>query len=125
VSLKLNIRETNGVTVVDVSGRITMGDGASTLRDALREMAETGHKKILLNLGEATYLDSSGLGVLVSSFASVTNSGGQLKLLNLTMRMRDLLMLTKLYTVFKVYDDEAVAVGSFASPAAAARTSHG
>jgi anti-sigma B factor antagonist len=101
------------VTVVDVSGRITLGEGSSNLRDGIRDLAAKGQRKVLLNLGEVSYIDSSGIGELVSAFTSVTNSGGQLKLLNLTKRVRDLLQITKLYTVFEVYDDEAAAVRSF------------
>jgi anti-sigma B factor antagonist len=97
-----------------VSGRITLGEGSSTLRDALRELAGKGQKKILLNLGDVSYIDSSGIGELVSGFTSVTNSGGQLKLLNLTKRVKDLLQITKLYTVFDVHESEASAVRSFA-----------
>jgi anti-sigma B factor antagonist len=102
------------VSVIDVSGRITLGEGSSTLRDALREMVTKGQKKILLNLGEVSYIDSSGIGELVSAFTTVTNSGGQLKLLNLTKRVKDLLQITKLYTVFDVHETEASAIRSFA-----------
>jgi len=102
------------VSVIDVSGRITLGEGSSTLRDALRGLVTQGQKKILLNLGEVSYIDSSGIGELVSGFTSVTNSGGQLKLLNLTKRVKDLLQITKLYTVFDVHESEASAVRSFA-----------
>jgi anti-sigma B factor antagonist len=113
MSLSINIRQTGDVTIVDVTGRITLGDGASTLRDTIRTMGREGHKKVLLNLGEATYIDSSGLGVLVSGFASITSLGGRLKLLNLNNRARDLLLITKLFTVFEVFEDEALAVRSF------------
>jgi anti-sigma B factor antagonist len=120
VSFNLNIRNANGVTVVDLSGRITLGEGASALRDTLRELAGGGRKDILLNLAEVTFVDSSGIGVLVSSFATLTNAGGQLKLLHLTKRVKDLLVITKLYTVFDVYDDEPAAIRSFrGSPAGA------
>jgi len=102
------------VTVVDVAGRITLGEGSSALRDTLRDMVGQGHKKMLLNLGDVSYIDSSGIGELVSGFTTVTNQGGQLKLLNLTKRVKDLLQITKLYTVFDVHDDEASAVRSFA-----------
>jgi anti-sigma B factor antagonist len=102
------------VSVIDVSGRITLGEGSSTLRDALRGLVTQGQKKILLNLGEVSYIDSSGIGELVSGFTSVTNSGGELKLLNLTKRVKDLLQITKLYTVFDVHESEASAVRSFA-----------
>jgi anti-sigma B factor antagonist len=102
------------VSVVDVAGRITLGEGSSALRDLLREMVGKNQKKILLNLGDVSYIDSSGIGELVSGFTTVTNQGGQLKLLNLTKRVKDLLQITKLYTVFDVHDDEAGAVRSFA-----------
>jgi anti-sigma B factor antagonist len=113
VSVKLNTRQVGDVRVIDVAGRITLGEGSSTLRDALRELVGKNHKKILLNLGEVSYIDSSGIGELVSGFTTVTNSGGQLKLLNLNKRVKDLLQITKLYTVFDVHDDEAGAVRSF------------
>jgi anti-sigma B factor antagonist len=102
------------VSVVDVAGRITLGEGSSALRDLLREMVGKGQKKILLNVGEVSYIDSSGIGELVSGFTTVTNSGGELKLLNLNKRVKDLLQITKLYTVFEVHDDEAAAIRSFA-----------
>jgi anti-sigma B factor antagonist len=99
--------------VVDVAGRITLGEGSSALRDTLREMVSKGQKKVLLNLGEVSYIDSSGIGELVSAFTTVTNGGGQLKLLNLTKRVKDLLQITKLYTVFDVHDSEVTAIRSF------------
>jgi len=102
------------VSVIDVSGRITLGEGSSTLRDALRGLVAQGQKKILLNLGEVSYIDSSGIGELVSGFTSVTNGGGELKLLNLTKRVKDLLQITKLYTVFDVHETETSAIRSFA-----------
>jgi anti-sigma B factor antagonist len=114
VSVKLNTRQVGDVSVVDVAGRITLGEGSSALRDLLREMVGKGEKKILLNLGDVSYIDSSGIGELVSGFTTVTNSGGQLKLLNLNKRVKDLLQITKLYTVFDVHEDEAGAVRSFA-----------
>jgi anti-sigma B factor antagonist len=114
VSVKLNTRQVGDVSVVDVAGRITLGEGSSALRDLMRELVGKGQKKILLNLGEVSYIDSSGIGELVSGFTTVTNSGGQLKLLNLNKRVKDLLQITKLYTVFDVHEDEAGAVRSFA-----------
>jgi anti-sigma B factor antagonist len=102
------------VTVIDATGRITLGEGASTFRDEIRTLAAKGNQKLLLNLGDVSYIDSSGIGELVSGFTTVTNHGGQLKLLGLTKRVKDLLQITKLYTVFEVYDDEAAAVRSFA-----------
>jgi anti-sigma B factor antagonist len=114
VSVKLSTRQVGDVSVVDVAGRITLGEGSSALRDLMRDMVSKGQKKILLNLGEVSYIDSSGIGELVSGFTTVTNQGGQLKLLGLTKRVKDLLQITKLYTVFDVHDDEAGAVRSFA-----------
>ena len=113
MSVKLNTRQVGDVSVVDVAGRITLGEGSSALRDTLRDMVTKNHKKILLNLGEVSYIDSSGIGELVSGFTSVTNSGGQLKLLGLSKRVKDLLQITKLYTVFDVKDDEASAIKAF------------
>ena len=114
MSIKLTNRQVGDVTVVDAAGRITLGEGSSALRDMLRDMVAKGQKKILLNLSEVSYIDSSGIGELVSGFTTVTNSGGSLKLLNLNKRVKDLLQITKLYTVFDVHDDEASAVRSFA-----------
>jgi anti-sigma B factor antagonist len=113
MSAKLSPRQVGDVIVEDVSGRITLGEGSSNLREGIRALVTQGNKKILLNLGEVSYIDSSGIGELVSGFTSVTNQGGQLKLLNLTKRVRDLLQITKLYTVFEVYDEEAAAIRSF------------
>ena len=113
MSIKANTRQVNGVTVVDVSGRITLGEGSSTLRETVRDLLNRGEKKILLNLGNVTYIDSSGIGELVSGFTTVTNQGGQLKLLSLTKKVHDLLQITKLYTVFDVHDDETAAIRSF------------
>jgi anti-sigma B factor antagonist len=114
VSVKLSSRQVGDVSVLDVAGRITLGEGSSALRDTLRDMVSKGQKKILLNLGEVSYIDSSGIGELVSGFTTVANHGGTLKLLGLTKRVKDLLQITKLYTVFDVHDDEAGAVRSFA-----------
>jgi len=114
MSVKLTTRQVGDVTVIDVAGRITLGEGSSALRDALRELVKENHKNILLNLREVTYIDSSGIGELVSGFTTITNQGGRLKLLSLTHRVKDLLQITKLYTVFDVHEDEAHAVRSFA-----------
>jgi anti-sigma B factor antagonist len=114
MSIKLNTRQVGDVTVLDLAGRITLGEGSSTLRDSLKELIAKGDKKILLNLGEVSYIDSSGIGELVSGFTTVTNQGGQLKLLGLNKRVKDLLQVTKLYTVFETFEDEAVAVRSYA-----------
>ncbi len=101
------------VTVIDAAGRITLGEGSSTFRDTVRDHIAKGNKKLLINLAEVSYIDSSGIGELVTAFTTVTNNGGQLKLLNLTHRVRDLLQITKLYTVFEVFSDEAEGVRSF------------
>ena len=114
MSVKLTSRQVGDVTVIDAAGRITLGEGASAFRDMIRDLASKGNKKILLNLGEVSYIDSSGIGEMVSGFTTVTNGGGQLKLVGLSKRVKDLLQITKLYTVFEAYDDEAEAVRSFA-----------
>ena len=114
MSVKLSTRQVGDVTVVDVAGRITLGEGSSALRDQLRDLVGKGQKKVLLNLGEVSYIDSSGIGELVSGFTTVTNSGGELKLLGLNKRVKDLLQITKLYTVFDVHEDEASAIRAFA-----------
>ena len=114
MSVKLSTRQVGDVSVVDVAGRITLGEGSSALRETLRDMVSKNQKKILLNLGDVSYIDSSGIGELVSGFTTVTNSGGQLKLLNLNKRVKDLLQVTKLYTVFDVHEDEAHAIRAFA-----------
>ncbi len=113
MSVKLTTRQVGDVTVVDAVGRITLGEGASSFRDTIRDLANKGDKKLLINLGEVSYIDSSGIGEMVSGFTTVTNHGGQLKLLALNKRVKDLLQITKLYTVFEVFDDEASAVRSF------------
>src|ERR1700740_1558112 len=110
--MKLNTRQVDGVTILDLSGRITLGEGSVVLRDTIREVLGRGEKKILLNLGDVTYIDSSGIGELVSAFTAVRKEGGELKLLNLTKKVHDLLQITKLYTVFDVNDDEATAIAS-------------
>jgi len=112
--MKIKTRQVDGVTIMDCSGRITLGEGSVQLRDAVRDLLTKGSKQILLNLGDVTYIDSSGIGELVSAFTTVRNQGGDLKLLNLTKKVHDLLQITKLYTVFDVKDDEASAVASFA-----------
>jgi anti-sigma B factor antagonist len=111
--MKFSTRQVNGVTIVDLSGRITLGEGSVLLRDMVRDLVTKGQRKILLNLGDVTYIDSSGIGELVSAFTTVRNQGGDLKLLNLTKKVHDLLQITKLYTVFDVRDDETMAVASF------------
>jgi anti-sigma B factor antagonist len=111
--MKVSTRQVDGVVVMDMSGRITLGEGSVVLRDAVRELLSKGNKKILANLAEVNYIDSSGIGELVSAFTTVKNQGGELKLLNLTKKVHDLLQITKLYTVFDVKDNEAAAIKSF------------
>ena len=118
MSLHIKTRQSGDVTIVDAAGRIQLGE-SNSLRDILRDLVAKNQTKILLNLGEVSYIDSSGIGELVAGFTTVTGRGGQLKLLNLTKRVTDLLQITKLYTVFDVHDDEAKAVRSFASAAGA------
>ena len=112
--MKASTRQVNGVTIVDLSGRITLGEGSVVLRDTVRDLLGKGNKKILLNLGDVSYIDSSGIGELVSAYTTVRNQGGDLRLLNLTKKVHDLLQITKLYTVFDVKDDEVSAVKAFA-----------
>ncbi len=113
MSMKVSTRQVDGVTILDLSGRITLGEGSVQLRDAVRDLLAKGQKNILLNLADVNYIDSSGIGELVSAYTTVRNQGGELKLLNLTKKVHDLLQITKLYTVFDVKDDEASAIASY------------
>ena len=112
-TLFATIREAGAVTIVDLSGRISLGEGSALLRKTIRDLAEGGQNRILLNLGDVNYIDSSGIGELVSAFTAVRSRSGELKLLNLTKKVHDLLQLTKLFTVFDVYSDESTAIRSF------------
>jgi len=113
LSFTLSVRQVGDVSIVDMAGRVTLSQGSSVLCDTLHDLAAKGHKKILVNLGEVSYLDSSGIGELVSGCTLVANQGGQLKLLGLTKRVRNLLLITKSYTIFDVHDDETAAIRSF------------
>jgi len=113
MSLKITVRETPQATILDLSGRITLGEGLGDLRDSIREALSGERKHILLNLAEVGYIDSSGLGQLIGSYATVTDRGGQLKLINLQKRVTDILQITKLLTVFETYPSEAAALASF------------
>lgn len=106
-------REVGLVTIVDLSGRISLGEGSALLRKTIRDLLEGGQTKILLNLGDVNYIDSSGIGELVSGFTAVRSREGELKLLNLTKKVHDLLQITKLFTVFDVFTDEGTAVNSY------------
>ena len=111
--LTIESREVAHVTILDIRGRIVLGDEIGELRDTVSGLLAHDKKKIILNLAGVDYIDSSGVGQLVSSFTAVRNAGGELKLLNLTRKVHDLLQITKLYTVFDIHDDEAHAVSSF------------
>ena len=119
MNMTTRIRQVGGVTIVDISGRIVLGEESAALRDLVCDLLSKGHKKILFNLGDVNYIDSSGLGHLVSAFTSARKQEGELKLLNLTNKVHDVLQITRLYTVFDIMDDEAVAVKSFGNSAAA------
>src|SRR6476620_11761804 len=116
MKMTVSTRLVGGVTIADLSGRIVLGEGSAGLRDLVRNLIKEGNKKILLNLRDVDYIDSSGLGELVSAFTSMRSQGGELKLLNLTKRVQALLQITKLLTVFDITDDEAISLKSF-SPA--------
>lgn len=111
--LYATIREVDAIAIVDLSGRISLGEGSALLRKTIRDLLDNGRRKILLNLGDVNYIDSSGIGELVSGFTAVRSREGELKLLNLTRKVHDLLQITKLFTVFDVHSDEATAVRSF------------
>ena len=113
MSVKLICRVEGDVTIVDTSGRLTLGEGTSLLRDKLRELVDGGSRRVLLNLAEVTYIDSSGLGELVAAYTTVDRAGGKVKLLNLAKRVHDLLKITKLYTVFETFEAEGPAIASF------------
>jgi len=111
--LDLKERQAGDVTILDLSGEVRIGDSSVALRNSVRGLADQGKKKLLLNLGGVKYIDSSGIGELIASYATVGRQGGQLKLLNLTERVQNLLVITKLLTVFDSYDNEAEALKSF------------
>ena len=120
MKMTISTRQLDCVTIVDISGRIVLGKESTSLPDLVCDLLSKGHKRILLNLGNVSYIDSLGLGYLVSAFKDVRNQHGELKLLNLTKRVQDLMKITKLYNVFEIMDDEEVAIKSFGQPAAAA-----
>ncbi len=114
MSLKINIRETADAVILDMSGRVSLGEALADLRDSIREALAGDRKNILLNLAEVSYIDSSGLGQLIGSYTTVTNRGGQMKLLNLQKKVNDLMQITKLLTVFEAFTNEGAALRSFA-----------
>jgi anti-sigma B factor antagonist len=113
MKMTASTRLVGGVTIVDLGGRIVLGEGSAGLRDLVLNLVSKGNKRIILNLSDVNYIDSAGLGELVSAFTSVRKQGGELKLLHLTKRVHNLLQITKLYTVFDITDDEAASVRSF------------
>lgn len=115
MSLTINVRETGDVVILDLNGPITLGESLSVLRDEIKEMLDGGHQNIILNLADVRYIDSSGLGQLVGSYATVTNHGGKLKLLNLDKKVNELMQVTKLLTVFEAYTSETAALKSFSA----------
>jgi anti-sigma B factor antagonist len=118
MNIMTSTRQVGGVTIVDISGRIVLGEESAALRNLVCDLLSQGRKNILFNLDDVSYIDSSGLGNMVGSFTSVRKQGGELKLLNLTGKVHDLMQITRLYTVFDIMDDEAVAVKSFGQSAA-------
>jgi anti-sigma B factor antagonist len=113
MSMKLTTHEEGGVMIVDASGRLTLGESTIALRNKIRELVDGGSRRIVLNLADVTYIDSSGIGELVAAYTTVATAGGELKLLNLATRVHELLYITKLYTVFATFKDEASAIASF------------
>jgi anti-sigma B factor antagonist len=113
MSFKATTREVGDVTVIDMDGRITLGEGSALLRDLIRENLARGRKKIVLNLAGIIYIDSTGLGELVSGYRLIKSEGGEIKLLNLNKKVTDLLQITRLYTVFDIHNQETQAVSSF------------
>jgi anti-sigma B factor antagonist len=111
--MNIGTRKVEGISIVDISGQITLGQEIGLLRNTVRDLVAQGEKRIILNLAEVSYIDSSGLGELISSYTTVRNNGGQLKLMNLTKKVHDLLLVTKLYTIFDVKENEYMAVKSF------------
>jgi len=121
MSVKLTTHQKGEVTIIDISGKLTLGEGTSSLRTKIRELVAGGSRHFILNMADVSYMDSSGLGEMIASHTTVTTAGGEMKLLNLAKHVHDLLKITKLYTVFEAFEDEASAVNSFS----AAKTAEG
>ncbi|HEX4772738.1 MAG TPA: STAS domain-containing protein [Bryobacteraceae bacterium] len=117
MALTTKTRQVGDVTIVDLSGKITLGENTGILRDELKSLLAQGKKHIVLNMADVGYVDSAGLGELVGAYTTATNQGGAVKLLNLQSKMRDLMSITKLHTIFPAYEDEKMAVSSFAATA--------
>ncbi|MBI4482844.1 MAG: STAS domain-containing protein [Acidobacteria bacterium] len=111
--MNIKMRHVNSITVLDLDGKITLGESTAALRNAVRSLLKDGKKNILLNLGDVSFIDSAGVGELVSSYSSASSQGGRLKLLQLTKKVREVLSITKLLTVFETFDDETKAIASF------------
>jgi anti-sigma B factor antagonist len=111
--MKIEIRTVGDIHIMDISGKITLGEGTMAVRNTVRDLLKAGSKKIIFNLEEVNYVDSSGIGELVSTYTTVTNQGGKMILLHLHKKIHELLQITKLLTVFQVYDDEKAALDSF------------
>ncbi len=111
--MKINTRTVGDIRIIDWSGKITLGEGTMSVRNAVLDILQSGGKKIILNLSDVNYIDSSGIGELVSSYTTVTNNDGKFKLLNLTKKIHELLAITKLLTVFETFDSEEAAIASF------------
>lgn len=111
--MQISERDSGRVTILDLSGKITLGDGDTLLKDKLHSLLHQGKKNVLLNMGKVQYVDSAGLGAIVSAYTTVTRDGGSLKLLNVTGKLQDLLSITKLLTVFETFDTEAEALRSY------------
>jgi anti-sigma B factor antagonist len=118
MNMTMTTRQMNGVTIVDISGRIVLGEESAALRNLVHELLRNGRNRILFNLAEVDHIDSPGLGYLISACTIVSREHGQVKLLNLRKRVHELMHITRLYTVFDIFDDEAAAIRSFAQPAA-------
>jgi anti-sigma B factor antagonist len=113
VALQGTCREIGDIAVIDFSGKITLGEGSAMLRKTVRDLVEKGHRKILLNLGDVDYIDSSGIGELVGAYTTVRSASGELKLVHLTKRVHDIMQITRLFMVFDVQSDEPAALKSF------------
>lgn len=119
MSVKMNVRHVGDVAILDLGGRVTLGEGSGLVRNTVKELVAAGTRKVLLNLHDVTYLDSAGLGELVGSYVTLTNLGGQVKLLHPQGKVKDILAVTKLYTIFLSFTDEGEALRSFETAATA------
>jgi anti-sigma B factor antagonist len=121
MNMTISTRQVGGITILDIGGRIVLGEESASLRDVIRDLLKNGHKQILFNLGDVAYIDTTGLGSLVGAFTTVRKHGGDLKLLNLPEKFAGVMQITKLYAVFDIMSDEAAAVKSFSQSTAKAR----